>query len=128
MITNVFVDVLNRAGLGLERASTLFAEQGRGERFVVVKTTANVPVSPGLPLRAASLQVIVRGWSHAEGYALAERIGRAVLAATGEHLFEAERYTVLSIVSRDHPVPFRDGSGALSFTMNFRVNHRVELA
>lgn len=126
MLSNTLVNEIASAGLGLTKGMDLFAEQGTGDRYVVVKTTSPMGYE-GVPVRLASVQVLVKGWTHQAGYLLAERIAQVLAAMTGERTFETETYHLYGVQVRYYPYGFMD-NGVLSFTTNLSVSYRQAIA
>lgn len=127
MLSNIFVDQLHAAGLGLTKAVNLFAEDGSGDACVVVSANYARDIASGIPLRDGRLQVLVKGYSYQEGYTLSERACAVVRQMMGDYAYKGEQYTILSIVQRSHPLSFHDVAGVLNFSANFEVYFRLTM-
>jgi hypothetical protein len=131
MLSNILVNALaDDPSLGLTKAVTLFAENGQGDQFVLIRTFSPQPWAVELKdNREASVQVLVKGWSYDDGSALAERIVAAIVAMEGgTYAYKTESYDVQSIVLKKAPFGFRDGNDVLYFSADFRVYYYLAIA
>jgi hypothetical protein len=130
MLSNIVVDeIASDATLGLFKAVNLFAERGQGDKHVVVRAFSPQPWAPELEdNRDATVQVLIKGWSYGEGYALAEKIVKRVMAMEGSYMYGTETYGLRSIVLKRAPSTFRDSNDALYFSINFHLFYTLAVA
>jgi len=91
MISNVLVDYIvgKVSGVTLTKGTNLFAENGRGEKNVVIGTTTDNPITSDLTfVRLAMVNVIVQGYGVAEGFDLTNRVCRVLEGMSGTFTFK----------------------------------------
>lgn len=123
MISNVIVNVLNSAGLGLTKGSSLFAEQGQNDKRVVISTTDELGDPELSFMREAPVGIIVTGWTMAEGSALAERICKTIEAMFGEYTYSNESYDIKSVIIRNWPTVLKADT-AITFAANAVLHYK----
>lgn len=105
MFSTVLTTVLADASLGLTKGQNLFSEQSSVAQCVLVKTTRIEDIAPGIPdVRRAVVQLLVKGYSVEEGYALADSAVKALEAMPTESSDGDVQYTIKSVVVRNRPV------------------------
>lgn len=84
MISAVIVSIIEQAGLGLIKGSTLFAEHGVGDKNVIVATTeVEGIIDNDSKIRKARLSVVLNGYKVNEGWELSETISKLLEETTG---------------------------------------------
>lgn len=109
MLSNVIVDTIDTAIADLTKKTNLFAEQGQGDKYVVVSTTTTIsPIIDIDVLRESPMNVLVAGWNALEGSRLAESISATVKAMLGTYTYTGsvgvtETYKIKSVIVQNWP-------------------------
>lgn len=130
MVSNVIVNYLDGAGLGLTKGSNLFAEQGRNTQHVVV--SADVRGDESVPeVRHANVSVTVQGFDIGAGEVLARKIAERILTMQGsvftyDNGSETESYDIPCVTVRNWPklYSFKDVYG---FSVNIEMSYKLAI-
>lgn len=128
MISNAMVDFLNGKS-GLNKKTNLFAENGKGEKHVVISTTTQNALDPTLSfVRHAPISVIVAGYNITDGSILAEFICTELEKMTGTYTYTiktgvVETYDITSVTVRNWPA-LTKAEGCITFSANLVVYYK----
>lgn len=133
MISNVIVDYINGAitGYDLSKGNNLFAEQGQGEKTVVISLTSDPPDSSYLSfVRHAALNIIVSGWGAVDGSILTNLICKKIEAMTGEYSYVVksgviETYNIAAVSVRNWATIIRRDNNFV-YSANIEVHYKSE--
>ena len=128
MISNALVDFINGHidGYTITKGVNLFAEQGQGEQNIVVSVTSDIPMSANLTfVRQAPVNIMVKGWSAADGSIIADKICKRLEAMVGEYTYTVksgvvETYFISGVSVRNWPTIIKRDGGFI-FTANVEV-------
>lgn len=125
MLSDVVAGEIDKGLLGLIRGRTLFVEQGKGDAFMVVKTTANVDVETTIPgVHRASIQLLLTGYGMEPGFKMMNDAAAIVEALQGDYSYKGEQYHIYSVVVKSRPVVFTQ-ERVLKHSCNFTVSYRA---
>jgi len=141
MVSNAIVNHLSGVGGGLilTKGVDLFAEQGRGDQYVVVQTT-NTLGEDITAVRHANINVRVVGWPIMDGSMIAGLVTDKILTMEGNTYVvvndprtetlqisnnsQTETYRIKSVVIRNWPTLYTAGD-KVAFTVNLTVSYIV---
>lgn len=127
MVSNIIVNALSgaQAGLGLTASKDLFAEQARGDKNVLVSTTAQTG-DRYLPFeRTAPVNVLVTGYDTLTGSRLSEAICNKILSLEGNTLsYGTETYVIQAVHVRNWPTLLPDPDKT-TITANIELTYKL---
>ncbi|VFQ43862.1 hypothetical protein [Desulfoluna butyratoxydans] len=125
MISDVLVEQIASTIPELEVDQTLFSEHVITEKGVSVITTSNTPTKGGTnsEFRTSKLQIMLRGYTAAEGLKLGERLVESAEETNGLFSVSGDAlYTIYSTQALGFPILVSDG-GYKDISFEVQVNH-----
>jgi len=107
----------------------LFAEEGQGNRYVVIKTTTEGPTAESIDfLRTAQIQALVVGYRTMDGNLVSEKVSQALQRMTGRQagLEDGRVYKIKAVTVKTFPTMINfDRSWTANFTVTYTVSRII---